>query len=105
MSSFLKSYCFDQCGVFLGTLALAMSGLMTSYSCKLLFKTAEAKNSRNLEFLAFKLYGYWGKLLIEIWLVFRLSLKIKLYLFFFLFFNEKYNFTAVWKSCYISADN
>jgi hypothetical protein len=68
---YFESYCFDQCGIFLGSFALAMSGLMTSYSCKLLLKTAEVKNSRNLEFLAFKIYGHWGKLLIEIWFVLR----------------------------------
>ncbi len=39
---------------------------MTSYSCKLLFKTAELKNTRNLELLAFKLFGVAGKLTMEI---------------------------------------
>ena len=48
---------------------------MTSYSCKLLFKTAETKSSRNLEFLAYKLFGHLGKLLIEIWFVELKNLK------------------------------
>jgi solute carrier family 38 (sodium-coupled neutral amino acid transporter), member 10 len=50
----------------LATFLLAISGIMTSYSCKLLFKTAELKNTRNLELLAFKLFGVAGKLTMEI---------------------------------------
>lgn len=67
LSILTMPYCFEQCGLILGAVALGLSALMTSYSCKLLLKTIETKRTKTFEFLAWKLFGYNGKVALEIW--------------------------------------
>jgi len=59
-------YCFGQCGIILGLVAMAVSGFMTSFSCKLLMKISQMNKTNNLEFLAFKAFGIVGKVLLEL---------------------------------------
>lgn len=57
---------FFKCGVVLSLILLATSGFITSFSCKLLMRSARMKNIANLEFLALRTFGPVGKLLIEL---------------------------------------
>lgn len=62
-------FVFLQSGIILGIVMLVLSGIMTSYSCKLLIKSAVIQRSRTLEYLSFRTFGRNGKLLMEIWYV------------------------------------
>lgn len=59
-------YCFERCGILLGSLLLLASGLLTRLTCHLLLKAAITARRRNYEFLAFHTYGPTGKLVVEI---------------------------------------
>ncbi|XP_022702572.1 putative sodium-coupled neutral amino acid transporter 10 isoform X1 [Varroa jacobsoni] len=62
-------YCFQQCGILLSCVVLALSTFINKYACHLLLKAAMLTRRRKLEYLAYQTLGYNGKLLIELGLI------------------------------------
>ncbi|XP_052263344.1 putative sodium-coupled neutral amino acid transporter 10 isoform X1 [Dreissena polymorpha] len=62
-------YCFQQCGILLGSLLLFFSMWLTTESCQLLMKAGLTSRRRSFELLAYYTYGAAGKLLVELGMV------------------------------------
>ena len=60
-------FLYLKCGLLLGTVCLIVCALLTSYSCKLLIEAANIQKINSLEYLVFSIFGYRGKLFIELW--------------------------------------
>ena len=69
----INIFCFKKkCGLLLGTLCLLICAFLTSYSCKLLVEAANIQKRNSIEYLAYSIFGYRGKLMIELSIIFLL---------------------------------
>lgn len=62
-------YCFHQCGIILSILMLLISSVISRLACHFLLKSAIISRRKTFEYLAFHIFGSFGKLAIEVGII------------------------------------
>ncbi|CAG9769376.1 unnamed protein product [Ceutorhynchus assimilis] len=62
-------YCFKKCGIFLAIIMLLLSNLISRLSCHFLIKSAIIARRKHFEYLAYHIFGSFGKFAIEVGMI------------------------------------
>lgn len=62
-------YCFKQCGILLAIIILLFSNLISRLSCHFLIKSAIIARRKTFEYLAYYIFGGFGKFVIEVGMI------------------------------------